>query len=90
MIGVNPPGHFLWDARTTGEQIGRYAALCAQDAELQQPDADLAASMRKRRRATCPDHWWFLPIRQGNVQVGVVLRADGRDHGRRRPARRRR
>ena len=29
MIGVNPPGHFLWDARTTDEQIGRYAALCA-------------------------------------------------------------
>ena len=29
MIGVNPPGHFLWDPRTTDEQIGRYAALCA-------------------------------------------------------------
>ena len=34
MIGVNPPGNFLWDAKTTGEQIRRYAALCAQDAEL--------------------------------------------------------
>ena len=30
MIGVNPPGDFLWDAKTTGEQIGRYASLCAQ------------------------------------------------------------
>ena len=30
MIGVNPPGNFLWDAKTTGEQIHRYAALCAQ------------------------------------------------------------
>jgi pimeloyl-ACP methyl ester carboxylesterase len=29
MIGVNPPGHFLWDGRTTDEQIDRYAALCA-------------------------------------------------------------
>ncbi|HEX6702280.1 MAG TPA: alpha/beta fold hydrolase, partial [Gaiellaceae bacterium] len=27
MIGANPPGHFLWDAKTTGEQIRRYAAL---------------------------------------------------------------
>ena len=34
MIGVNPPGNFLWDAKTTGEQIRRYAALCAQDDEL--------------------------------------------------------
>ena len=32
MIGVNPPGHFLWDAKTTGEQVRRYAALCAADA----------------------------------------------------------
>ena len=31
MIGVNPPGNFLWDAKTTGEQIRRYAAICAQD-----------------------------------------------------------
>src|SRR6478752_495888 len=31
MIGVNPPGKFLWDAETTGEQIRRYAALCAKD-----------------------------------------------------------
>src|SRR5213595_3271243 len=29
MIGVNPPGNYLWDAKTTGEQIRRYAALCA-------------------------------------------------------------
>ena len=29
MIGVNPPGNFLWDAKTTGEQIRRYAAGCA-------------------------------------------------------------
>src|SRR5213075_1223502 len=27
MIAVNPPGHFLWDAKTTDEQIRRYAEL---------------------------------------------------------------
>src|SRR5439155_17275908 len=32
MIGVNQPGGFHWDAKTTGEQIDRYAALCAKDA----------------------------------------------------------
>ena len=25
MIGVNPPGHFLWDTKTNDEQIERYA-----------------------------------------------------------------
>ena len=31
MLGVNPPGHFVWDEKTTDEQIGRYAALCSKD-----------------------------------------------------------
>jgi pimeloyl-ACP methyl ester carboxylesterase len=29
MIGVNPPGNFLWDARTIDEQIRKYSALCS-------------------------------------------------------------
>ena len=37
MIGVNPPGHFLWDPRTTDEQIDRYAALCAKDDNCRGP-----------------------------------------------------
>ena len=32
MIGVNPPGNFVWYPKTIDEQIGRYAALCAQAA----------------------------------------------------------
>ena len=32
MIGVNPPGHFLWDPKVTDEQIRRYARYCAADA----------------------------------------------------------
>src|SRR3954454_5159301 len=32
MVGVNPPGNFLWYPRTTDEQIGKYSALCAHDA----------------------------------------------------------
>jgi hypothetical protein len=31
MIGVNPPGHFLWNPQTTDEQIRRYARLCRED-----------------------------------------------------------
>src|SRR5262249_45476697 len=32
MIGVNPPGHFMWDVKTFDEQLARYAALCSRDA----------------------------------------------------------
>jgi pimeloyl-ACP methyl ester carboxylesterase len=68
MIGVNPPGRFLWDAKTTGEQVRRYAALCAQDASCRRRTPDLAASMHAAT-ADLPGHWWFLPVRKGNVRA---------------------
>ena len=48
MVAVNPPGHFLWDAKTTDEQIGRYAALCAKDDACSRRTDDLAASLGGR------------------------------------------
>ena len=68
MIGVNPPGNFLWNAGMTDEQIRRYAALCAEDAGCDAHSGDLAASMRDTA-AAIPDHWLFLPIRRGNVRL---------------------
>jgi pimeloyl-ACP methyl ester carboxylesterase len=68
MIGVNPPGHFLWDAKTTDEQIRRYADLCSKDDSCRRRTDDLAASMRQTA-ADMPDRWFFLPINEGNVQV---------------------
>jgi pimeloyl-ACP methyl ester carboxylesterase len=68
MIGVNPPGHFLWDAKTTDEQIGRYAEVCSKDESCSERTDNLAASMR-RTAADIPDRWFFLPIEEGNVRV---------------------
>jgi pimeloyl-ACP methyl ester carboxylesterase len=68
MIGVNPPGHFLYYPRTTDEQIDRYAALCAQDDGCHARTADLSASMRQTN-AEIPDRWLFLPIKKGNVRI---------------------
>jgi pimeloyl-ACP methyl ester carboxylesterase len=68
MIGVNPPGHFLWDAKTTDEQIRRYAGLCSEDKTCSKRTDDLAASMRETA-ADIPDRWFFLPIKEGNVRA---------------------
>jgi pimeloyl-ACP methyl ester carboxylesterase len=68
MIGVNPPGNFLWDPKTTNEQIGRYAELCSKDDTCGKGTADLASSIR-RTAADIPDDWFFLPIKEGNVRV---------------------
>ncbi|MDP9285010.1 MAG: alpha/beta hydrolase, partial [Actinomycetota bacterium] len=72
MIGVNPPGAFLWDAKTTGEQIDRYAALCAKDASCRSRTPDLAASLHSAFQHI-PGHWWFLPIKKGNVKAAAFF-----------------
>jgi pimeloyl-ACP methyl ester carboxylesterase len=68
MVGVNPPGHFLYDAQTTDEQLGRYAALCAADAGCSARTDDLAASLR-RTAAAMPERWLLLPIKGGLVRA---------------------
>jgi pimeloyl-ACP methyl ester carboxylesterase len=68
MVGVNPPGHFLYYPGTSDEQIGRYAALCAKDDSCRARTADLSASIRQAN-AEIPDRWLFLPIKKGNVRI---------------------
>jgi len=64
MVGVNPPGHFLWDAQTTGEQVRRYAALY--------PTPGLTASLHSAYQ-DMPKRFWFLPIKTGNVQAAAFF-----------------
>ena len=68
MIGVNPPGNFVWNPKTTDEQIGRYARVCAQDATCHERAGDLAASL-KRTVAHMPNRWLFFPIKKGNARI---------------------
>ncbi|MGH3085366.1 MAG: alpha/beta fold hydrolase, partial [Gaiellaceae bacterium] len=72
MLAVNPPGHFLWDEKTTDEQIGRYAELCAKDPTCRSRTPDLAASLRLASE-NIPDRWWFLPIKEGNVKAAAFF-----------------
>ena len=68
MIGVNPPGNFLWDAKTTDEQIHKYSDLCAKDESCRQRTDDLAATFEKTQ---IPGHFWFMPIKRGNVPIAT-------------------
>ncbi len=72
MIGVNPPGNFIWDAKTTGQQIDRYSALCAQAASCRSRTPDLAASV-KSSFAHVPSHWLFLPIKKGDFRAAAFF-----------------
>src|SRR5579862_7276447 len=72
MIGVNPPGNFVWNPKTTGEQIDRYAALCAQVTSCRSRTPDLAASL-KSSFAHVPSHWPFLPIKKGDFKTAAFF-----------------
>ncbi len=56
MVAVNPPGGFLLDADTTDQQIGRHAALCADDDRCRTRTDNLSATMR-RTAADIQDRW---------------------------------
>jgi pimeloyl-ACP methyl ester carboxylesterase len=66
MVAPNPPGHFLWKAKTTDEQLRRYSDHCAEDDACSERTEDLVASV-SRTVADIPDRWGFLPIKEGNV-----------------------
>jgi pimeloyl-ACP methyl ester carboxylesterase len=72
MIGVNPPGNFLWSGTEIDQGIGRYSAYCAQDPSCRSRTADLAATVRNTA-AHMPRRWLFLPIKPGNVRVMTFL-----------------
>ena len=70
MIAVNPPGHFVWDAKTMDEQVARYSALCTKDVDCSKRTDDLAAVMHE---TDVPKRWGFLPIKEGNVHLATLF-----------------
>jgi pimeloyl-ACP methyl ester carboxylesterase len=72
MIGVNPPGNFLYSGAEIDQGIERYSALCAKQSACRARTKDLAASM-KHTAANMPSSWLSLPIEPGNALVGTFL-----------------
>ena len=68
MIGVNPPGHFLWYGKDIAELEQRYARYCAQDASCSERTDDLVASLR-RTSEDMPGRFLFLPVNRSSVRV---------------------
>lgn len=68
MVGVNPPGHFIWDPATTQALLDRYFRLCSEDERCAARTADLSATMRDLR-ANAPDSYFGLPIDMDVVRL---------------------
>jgi pimeloyl-ACP methyl ester carboxylesterase len=72
MVGVNPPGNFLYSGAEIDQGIKRYSALCAKEPSCRARTANLAASMQ-HTATEMPSSWFSLPIEPGNVRVGTFL-----------------
>jgi pimeloyl-ACP methyl ester carboxylesterase len=68
MIGVNPPGHFVWEPETIDAQLRYYSALWAQDPQRAARTANLAETMRKVIHHM-PRRWLLWPIDAGKVRL---------------------
>src|ERR1700683_3865463 len=72
MIGVNPPGNYIYSGAEIDQGIERYSALCAKQPACRARPGTLPASMQPRA-AHWPSRCYFLPIKPGNVLVGTFL-----------------
>jgi len=70
MIGVNPPGNFLWDPKATDAQIRLYSRLCAKDSYCSRRTDDLAASMHTAA-TNMPDRFWGLPFDRNAARIAM-------------------
>src|SRR3954462_8621417 len=68
LVGVNPPGNFLWYPRLNDAQIEKYAAICKRDDWCSSRTNDLAATLRSASR-NIPERWGFLRINPRQAEV---------------------
>ncbi|MBT3313298.1 MAG: alpha/beta fold hydrolase [Anaerolineae bacterium] len=66
MVGVNPPGHFVWEPEMIDAQIEHYSQLYAQSEDPR--TADLVQTISKLSH-NMPENWLFFKIDPGKVKI---------------------
>lgn len=72
LIGVNPPGGFVWEPSTVDAQIQYYGRLCSRDAACSARSSDLAETIRTVNRHM-PRRWLLFPIDADKVKVATFV-----------------
>ncbi len=72
MIGVNPPGHMVWEPGRIDAQLQYYADLWARDSVMSARTPDLLATMRNVAH-NMPRRWLFFNINPGKVRTTTFL-----------------
>jgi pimeloyl-ACP methyl ester carboxylesterase len=67
LIGVNTPGHFLYNPAALDQMIGYLGGLCAQDASCRSRTSDFAQTIYDVTH-NMPKHWLLFPIDADTVR----------------------
>ena len=70
LIGVNTPGHFIWDRVAFDKMIEHISELCVQDAACSNQTSDFARTMYDVNR-DMPAHWLLFNIDPDTVRYGA-------------------
>lgn len=70
LIGVNTPGHFVWDPAVLDTMIGDLSDLCAQDLSCSSRTSDFAQTMYDVNH-NMPKRWLFFSIDPDTVRLGT-------------------
>jgi hypothetical protein len=68
MIGVNPPGHFLWKPEKIDEQLEYYSRLYSSDSTIKDSALSLTQTM-KNVLSRMPARWSFFTLDPGKIKV---------------------
>jgi pimeloyl-ACP methyl ester carboxylesterase len=68
MIGVNPPGHFVWTPEAVDAKLADFAASWSRDSKCAARTPDLLASLRTALH-NLPRRWLLFPIDPGYVKI---------------------
>jgi pimeloyl-ACP methyl ester carboxylesterase len=72
LVGVNPPGHFIWSPAALDGVVRRLSDLCAKDSSCSSRTDDLAQTMYAVNH-NMPKSWLFFNIDPDTVRLGTHL-----------------
>jgi pimeloyl-ACP methyl ester carboxylesterase len=72
MIGLNTPGHFIYDRQTIDNMIHQMSDLCSKDPDCNRRTENLAQTIYEVIH-NMPDHWLFFPIDLDTVRMGTHM-----------------
>jgi len=70
LIGLNTPGHFVYDPAVFDDMINHISDLCAADPDCSSRTDDFAQAMYDINH-NMPDRWLLFPIDPGSIRLGT-------------------